>query len=80
MSDNTTLKIAQAVRDAISASHQTVTRLTQENDVLHRENYRLRHELSKARLLTDMRRQHAGLVDDPPPPALRPAFLRRQAD
>lgn len=59
----------------MSDSTREIARLTQENDVLHRDNYRLRRELGKARLLADLRRDQAELEHDP-----TPALLRRQAE
>lgn len=69
------LIVAEAVRHAVRAATQTVARLSQENDVLHRENFRLKRELGKARLLTDLRRDQAEILN-----VQTPALLRRQAE
>lgn len=60
MSDRT-LEIAQAVGDAMRDARATVERLTLECERLGIENYRLRRELGKARLLADLRQDHADL-------------------
>lgn len=71
----TILELAQAVGEATRDARETVHRLTCECERLAIENERLRRELGKARLLADLRRQRAELVNDP-----TPALLRRQAE
>lgn len=77
----TIIELAQTIGEATPDARVTIARLIRENDVLHRDNARLMRELGKARLLADLRRDHAEIAGIPIPtdPTL-PAFLRRQGD
>jgi hypothetical protein len=55
----TILEIALAVGQATKTSRETIERLTRELAAKEAENIRLRHELGKARLLADLRRDIA---------------------
>jgi regulator of replication initiation timing len=70
------LETAKAVLEATTSMRATVARLSRENDALGAENFRLRRELAKARLLADLRMDAANLAADAPVSI----FHRKQAE